>query len=161
MDEAIEGADQSAWLTIAEAARVSGWNPERLRSLARRGSIVTRRGNRGLEILVAGGRPRSLDGRPLPDPRAPAGAAADDPDAVADDFTKPGHVVPLRAKDGGVLRAMVQSVDSELTETGAFVTDPYNMLAAQGVSNSGTINYLNKFGQSAKSYKHFDPVGEM
>jgi hypothetical protein len=35
-------------------------------------------------------------------------------------------------KDGGVLRAMVQSVDSEITETGAFVTDPYNMLAAQG-----------------------------
>ncbi len=27
-----------------------------------------------------------------------------DPAAVADDFTKPGHVVPLRAKDGGVLR---------------------------------------------------------
>ena len=24
--------------------------------------------------------------------------------AIADDFTKPGHVVPLRAKDGGVLR---------------------------------------------------------
>jgi 3,4-dihydroxy 2-butanone 4-phosphate synthase/GTP cyclohydrolase II len=27
-----------------------------------------------------------------------------DPDAVVDDFTRPGHVVPLRAKDGGVLR---------------------------------------------------------
>src|SRR6185295_195799 len=27
-----------------------------------------------------------------------------DPAATADDFTKPGHVVPLRAKDGGVLR---------------------------------------------------------
>lgn len=85
MDEASEGTDQaatlSAWLTIAEAARATGWNPERLRSLARRGTIVTRRGNRGLEILVAGGRPRSLDGRPLPDPRAPAGVAADDPDA--------------------------------------------------------------------------------
>src|ERR1700753_2013178 len=27
-----------------------------------------------------------------------------DPDSVADDFTRPGHVVPLRAKDGGVLR---------------------------------------------------------
>lgn len=64
-------------------------------------------------------------------------------------------------KDGGVLRAMVQTVNNEMTETGAFIADPYNMLAAQGVSNSGTINYLNKFGQSAKSYKHFDPVGEM
>src|SRR6201990_3069062 len=27
-----------------------------------------------------------------------------DPDAVADDFTRPGHVVPLRAQDGGGLR---------------------------------------------------------
>src|SRR5689334_25114857 len=27
-----------------------------------------------------------------------------DPAAVADEFTRPGHVVPLRAKDGGVLR---------------------------------------------------------
>jgi 3,4-dihydroxy 2-butanone 4-phosphate synthase / GTP cyclohydrolase II len=27
-----------------------------------------------------------------------------DPDASATDFTRPGHVVPLRAKDGGVLR---------------------------------------------------------
>ena len=27
-----------------------------------------------------------------------------DPTSVANDFTKPGHVVPLRAKDGGVLR---------------------------------------------------------
>lgn len=27
-----------------------------------------------------------------------------DPDATADDFNRPGHVVPLRAKEGGVLR---------------------------------------------------------
>src|SRR5580658_2159446 len=27
-----------------------------------------------------------------------------DPGSVADDFTRPGHVVPLRAKEGGVLR---------------------------------------------------------
>jgi 3,4-dihydroxy 2-butanone 4-phosphate synthase/GTP cyclohydrolase II len=27
-----------------------------------------------------------------------------DPTSIADDFTRPGHVVPLRAKDGGVLR---------------------------------------------------------
>ena len=64
-------------------------------------------------------------------------------------------------KDGGVLRAMVQSVESELTETGAFVTDPYNMLAAQGVTYSGTMNYINKFGQKSKSYKMWDPVSEL
>src|SRR6201984_858834 len=27
-----------------------------------------------------------------------------DPNSVAEDFSRPGHVVPLRAKDGGVLR---------------------------------------------------------
>ena len=27
-----------------------------------------------------------------------------DPASAADDFTRPGHVVPLRAKEGGVLR---------------------------------------------------------
>ena len=27
-----------------------------------------------------------------------------DPTPTADDFTRPGHVVPLRAKEGGVLR---------------------------------------------------------
>ncbi|WP_374243394.1 pilus assembly protein [Zoogloea sp.] len=64
-------------------------------------------------------------------------------------------------KDGGVLRAMVQSVEPEITETGAFVTDPYNMLAEQGVTYSGTINYLNKFGQKSRSYKLWDPVSEL
>lgn len=64
-------------------------------------------------------------------------------------------------KDGGVLRAMVQSVDKELTETGAFVTDPYNMLAAQGVTYSGTMNYINKFGEKSQSYKMWDPVSEL
>ena len=36
--------------------------------------------------------------------RAKTMQALADPHAVADDFSKPGHVVPLRAKDGGVLR---------------------------------------------------------
>ena len=84
MDEASESGDSaapSAWLAIAEAARATGWNPERLRSLARRGTIVTRRGNRGLEVLVAEGRPRGLDGRPLPLPRSAVEAAPHDVDA--------------------------------------------------------------------------------
>jgi hypothetical protein len=72
-----------AWLAIAEAARATGWNPERLRSLARRGTIVTRRGNRGVEILVDQGRPRSPDGRPLPEGRSAEPAAAAAPDRVA------------------------------------------------------------------------------
>ncbi len=36
--------------------------------------------------------------------RATTMRALADPAAVSGDFTKPGHVVPLRAKDGGVLR---------------------------------------------------------
>lgn len=63
-------------------------------------------------------------------------------------------------RDGGVLRAQVQSIDNEITETGAFPDDPYGMQAKQGV-NSGTINYLNKFGQSSGKYKTYDPVSEM
>lgn len=66
-----------------------------------------------------------------------------------------------RARDGGVLRAQVQSIDNEITETGAFLDDPYKMKASQSVNNSGTINYLNKFGQNSGKYKYFDPVSEM
>ncbi len=68
-----QAAQPASWLPVAEAARATGWNPERLRSLARRGTIVTRRGNRGLEIRVEAGRPRTHDGRPQPDgrPRPP------------------------------------------------------------------------------------------
>src|ERR1700734_1357902 len=36
--------------------------------------------------------------------RATTMALLSDPGSVAEDFTRPGHVVPLRAKDGGVLR---------------------------------------------------------
>lgn len=63
-------------------------------------------------------------------------------------------------RDGGVLRAQMQSLDNEITETGAFLDDPYGMQAKQQV-NSGTINYLNKFGQLSGKYKTYDPVSEM
>ncbi len=64
-------------------------------------------------------------------------------------------------RDGGVLRAKVQSIDNEITETGAFLDDPYEMQASPQKVDSGTINYLNKFGQSSKKYKAYDPVSEM
>lgn len=70
MAEAAADEPPSTWLAIADAARSTGWNPERLRSLARRGTIASRRGNRGLEILVEQGRPRSLDGNPTPPGRS-------------------------------------------------------------------------------------------
>ena len=63
------------WLSVAEAANATGWHPDRLRSLGRRGTITSRRGNRGLEILVEEGRPRSVDGRPLPEARARGGVS--------------------------------------------------------------------------------------
>ena len=65
------------------------------------------------------------------------------------------------ARDGGVLRAKVQSIDNEITETGAFLDDPYNMRASDQKVDSGTINYLNKFGQSSQKYKAYDPVSEL
>jgi len=88
-DPLIEAAARpAAWLAVAEASRTTGWNPERLRSLARRGTIVCRRGNRGLEILVEDGRPRSHDGRPQPDGRPgrplPEARPASDGEARAD-----------------------------------------------------------------------------
>lgn len=70
--EATAGEPPSAWLVIAEAARSTGWNPERLRSLARRGTIASRRGNRGLEVLVEQGKPRTLDGSHAPPARSRA-----------------------------------------------------------------------------------------
>jgi hypothetical protein len=60
------------WLTVAEAARTTGLNAERLRSLARRGSIECRRGNAGLEVHVIDDRPvelRSATDRPRPSGR--------------------------------------------------------------------------------------------
>ena len=83
-DGAAGGGEAASWLSIAEAARATGWNPERLRSLARRGTIVTRRGNRGLEVYVAAGRPHGQDGRPLADGRAPDAGADDAGDDRAD-----------------------------------------------------------------------------
>jgi len=38
-------AENDTWLTLGEAVAATGWKPERLRSLARRGTIPRRRGN--------------------------------------------------------------------------------------------------------------------
>ncbi|HEX6014998.1 MAG TPA: hypothetical protein VFY87_25010 [Geminicoccaceae bacterium] len=73
----------SGWLVVAEAARATGWHPERLRSLARRGMVTSRRGNRGLEVLVEHGLPRPTGdqlrprGRPTAGPTAADGGGAD------------------------------------------------------------------------------------
>ena len=80
-------------------------------------------------------------------------------------------------RDGGVMRARMKSVGPYAANPGTlptvnpqaewsasdgtFMTNPIPADAtASGVSNSGVVNYLNKFGLSG-SYKSYDPVGEM
>ena len=81
-------------------------------------------------------------------------------------------------RDGGVLRARMAPLgpkkpvpgSTEVTNsntewdenTGIFTINPDSADAATtGVTQSGVINYLNKFGLAAQSYKTYDPVGEL
>jgi len=81
-------------------------------------------------------------------------------------------------RDGGVLRARMgplgpekpvsgaSAVANQNAEwdavTGVFYDNPSSAdAAASGVTNSGVINYLNKFGLTAKTYKSKDPVSEL
>jgi len=81
-------------------------------------------------------------------------------------------------RDGGVLRASMKFVGptkaipgrpvaaNGATEwssiDGRFITNPDSADAtASNVNNSGVLNYLNKFGQAAGSYKTYDPISEM
>ena len=82
------------------------------------------------------------------------------------------------SRDGGVLRAGMKfvgpikavpgqpSVANSATEwssaDGTFIVNPDTADAsASSVTNSGVMNYLNKFGQAAGTYKIYDPIGEM
>lgn len=63
---------------------------------------------------------------------------------------------------GGVLRGRMTNVSAELTDSGAFLSNPAPADAtASGVTQSGVMNYLNKFGVAAKLYKTYDPVSEL
>ena len=92
-------------------------------------------------------------------------------------------------RDGGVMRARMKYIGPTRTvpgsaalanpasewnaSTGIMVSNPDAADASQtvsraavagwsvGVGNSGVMNYLNKFGYSAKSYKSKDPVSEL
>ena len=83
-----------------------------------------------------------------------------------------------KQRDGGVLRAKMAPLGPFKTDpgsinvvnptpewdagTGIFRINPDQASAtASGVSNSGVINYLNKFGLNTPGYKTFDPVGEL
>lgn len=81
-------------------------------------------------------------------------------------------------RDGGVLRARMKFIGptqpvpgknpttntvAEWSATdGTMVTSPDTADAsASSVSNSGVMNYLNKFGSTSQNYKTYDPVGEL
>lgn len=81
-------------------------------------------------------------------------------------------------RDGAVLRAAMGQVGPLQTNpnavstanpkaewdanTGIFNINPDpNAANASGVTNSGVINYLNKFGLAAQSFKTYDPVSEL
>ena len=92
-------------------------------------------------------------------------------------------------RDGGVMRAGMKfigpkapvpgkpAITNDATEwdaqTGVMLTNPDSSAATQteadakkanytvSIPNSGVMNYLNKFGYSAKSYKSHDPVSEL
>lgn len=87
-------------------------------------------------------------------------------------------------RDGGVLRARQKFVGPTEpvvgspaianaarewdSATGVFLVNPDSADAAATatlfgtpIANSGVINYLNKFGRAAGSYKTYDPVGEL
>ncbi len=76
--------------------------------------------------------------------------------------------------DGGVMRSRLKNVGSSKwdgtnnpayewsTTTGVFVNNPDTAdAAASGVSNSGVINYLNKFGFTSGGYEVYDQPSEM
>ena len=81
-------------------------------------------------------------------------------------------------RDGGVMRARMKYIGPVMpmpgapdtsnasaewsASTGIFVTNPDTSdAAATAVSNSGVINYLNKFGVLSHTYKSKDPVSEL
>ncbi|WP_439892080.1 pilus assembly protein [Ralstonia sp. 25C] len=83
-----------------------------------------------------------------------------------------------KLRDGGVLRANMKFIGptqpvpgkspttnalAEWSATdGTMITNPNpNDASASNVSNSGVMNYLNKFGSTSHTYKTFDPVGEL
>lgn len=81
-------------------------------------------------------------------------------------------------RDGGILRARMKFVGPQIATPGqppgsnpaaewsatdgTYLGNPDAVdAAASGVMESGVLNYLNRFGQYAKSYKTFDPVSEL
>lgn len=81
------------------------------------------------------------------------------------------------SKDGGVLRAKMKYVGPDMPQTGGFgarqtnpnaefgtdglyITDPDSQAGSNGITDSGVINYINRFSR-AHGYKAHDPVSEL
>lgn len=84
-----------------------------------------------------------------------------------DDVLRYGGVLRAPIKYvGPVKRDSIKFVESENDrlewnpDSGTFYNNPENPADRNGPSNSGVINYLNKFGRSG-SYKRYDPVSEL
>ncbi len=72
--------------------------------------------------------------------------------------SKMKYIGELRAASGGGLEANPNNEWDPVT--GVFVTNPDpSEASASGVTNSGVMNYINKFG--GNGYKIYDPVGEL
>ena len=106
------------WLTVAEAARSTGMHAERLRSLARRGGIQSRRGNAGLEVLVADGQPahaRPTNDRPRPSGR-PSGrpTETDRPTDQQEEITALKVALARAEGENVVLRERIDDLKSQM-----------------------------------------------
>jgi type IV pilus assembly protein PilY1 len=79
-------------------------------------------------------------------------------------------------RNGGILRANAKyigylrptsdggvevNLEAEIAEDGTTVSNPDGVSLADGVVNSGVLNYINQFGLAAGRYKSNDPVAEL
>ncbi len=84
-----------------------------------------------------------------------------------DSQDRPGGIIRSRMKFVGPNNIVPNSTptsnaNAEISSDGTLVANPDSADAtASGVSNSGVINYLNKFGKPSASYKSYDTLSEM
>ncbi len=61
----------SNWVPIPEAARTLGLTPQAIRKRIARGTLESRRNNRGRELVLVANRPHEPDSQPTPQPQEP------------------------------------------------------------------------------------------
>jgi type IV pilus assembly protein PilY1 len=83
-----------------------------------------------------------------------------------DSNNRNGGVLRANAKYVGIMRPLISggleaNPAAEINERGQYVYNPDNVAIADGVNNSGILNYINSFGLGPERYKSFDPVAEL